>query len=398
MGAAILNDINNNFDVLVAGCGFSGAVAARCLAENGLRVLILEKRDHIAGNMYDYTDENGVLVHRYGPHIFHTADKAVFDFLSRFSDFFPYEHRVLGKIDGQLVPIPFNFKSLDLLFGKEKASEFKTALKAAFGKRERVTVSELLSGGGEVKTVGDYVFEKVFLHYTAKQWGMPPEKVDRSVISRVPVVFGYDGRYFSDPLQCMPSGGYTKLFQKMLRHDNITVKLQCDALEFVKTDPSRGIVNFRGEPFAKPIVWTAPADGLFGYVYGRLPYRSLDLKFERHDVTHYQPAAVVNYPNDEDFTRITEFKYLTGQHIDGVTTIMKEYPLPYTPDAEKGNIPYYPIVGRENLELYNRYTALAANIKNLYFCGRLAQYKYCNMDGAVAGAIGLAEKIRGDIR
>lgn len=397
MEAAILKNMNNDCDVLIVGCGFSGAVTARYLAENGLRVLILEKRNHIAGNMFDYTGENVVLTHRYGPHIFHTGNKPVFEFLRRFSDFFPYEHRVLGKIDGQFVPIPFNFKSTDLLFGQENAQKLKAALKNAFGEQGRVTVSELLNGTGEVKSAGEYIFEKVFLHYTAKQWGMSPEKVDKSVLSRVPVVLGYDDRYFSDPVQCMPSNGYTKLFQNMLDHDNITVKLQCDALSLIKTDANHGIVEFCGEPFNKPVVWTAPTDELFGYVYGRLPYRSLDLKFERHDVTRYQPAAVVNYPNDEDFTRITEFKYLTGQNIDGTTTIMKEYPLPYTPDAEKGNIPYYPIVGSENLELYNHYAALAGNIKNLYLCGRLAQYRYCNMDGAVDAALSLAEKIRSEV-
>lgn len=383
----------NNCDALVIGCGFSGAAAARRLAEHGLRTLILEKRDHIAGNMYDYTDKNGVLIHRYGPHIFHTSDKTVFEFLCRFSDFFPYEHRVLGKIDGQFVPIPFNFKSADILFGEEKSQKIKSALKEAFGDRERVSVSELLAGAGEVREIGEFIFEKVFLHYTAKQWGMSPQKVDKSVISRVPVVFGYDDRYFSDSYQCMPKEGYTKLFEKMLDHENITVELQCDALDMIKADADRGVIEICGKPFTKPIIWTAPADELFGCVYGRLPYRSLDLKFESYDKTHYQPAAVVNYPNEEDFTRITEFKYLTGQQLDGATTIMKEYPLAYTPDGGKGSIPYYPIVGPENQALYNRYTELAGKIKNLHLCGRLAQYRYCNMDGAIAGALELSEKI-----
>jgi UDP-galactopyranose mutase len=382
-----------DIDILVIGCGFSGAAAARRLAENGLKVLVIEKREHIAGNMFDYTDKNGVLAHRYGPHIFHTNDKSVFEFLSRFSDFVPYEHRVLGRIDGQYVPIPFNFKSMDILFGREKTQRLKTALKEAFGNRERVTVTELLSGSGEVKAAGKFIFEKVFLHYTAKQWGMPPEKVDKSVLSRVPVVLGYDDRYFSDTFQFMPAGGFTRLFEKMLDHENITVKLQCDAQRFVKTDAAHGTVEFNGVPFTKPIIWTAPPDDLFGCVYGKLPYRSLDLVLERHHETTYQPAAVVNYPNEEDFTRITEFKYLTGQKIDGATTIMKEYPMPYLPEAEKGNIPYYPIIGEENSALFNRYAELASGIKNLHLCGRLAQYRYCNMDGAVAGALALADNI-----
>lgn len=383
----------NDCDALVIGCGFSGATVARRLAEHGLRTLILEKRDHIAGNMYDYTDENGVLVHRYGPHIFHTGDKTVFDFLSRFSDFFPYEHRVLGRIDGEYVPIPFNFKSMDILFGEEKSKKMQTALKEAFGDRERVSVSELLAGSGTVKQIGEFIFEKVFLHYTAKQWGMPPEKVDKSVISRVPVVFGYDDRYFSDAYQYMPKNGYTKLFEKLLDHENIEVRLSCDAIGMIRADADRGVIEVCGKAFTKPVIWTAPADELFGCAFGRLPYRSLDLRFESHNKTHYQPAAVVNYPNEEDFTRITEFKYLTGQNIPGATTIMKEYPLPYTPNGEKGNIPYYPIVGPENEVLYNRYAELAGRIKNLHLCGRLAQYRYYNMDGAVAAALKLSDEI-----
>ncbi|HEX2939276.1 MAG TPA: UDP-galactopyranose mutase [Ruminiclostridium sp.] len=386
--------MNRNFDVVIVGCGFSGAASARALAEKGKHVLILEKRNHIAGNMFDFIDNNGVMVHKYGPHIFHTSNKAVFEFLGRFSEFFPYEHRVIGKIDGQFVPIPFNFKSADILFGKEKSEKIKNALKEAFDGRERVTVNELLKGAGEIKAVGEYVFEKVFLHYTAKQWGMPTEKVDKSVLNRVPVVFGYDDRYFSDTCQYMPKDGYTKLFENMLDHENITIKLNTDAGSMIHADAEKGIVEIEGEVFENPVIWTAPADELFGYKYGRLPYRSLDLKFEQHEKTWYQPAAVVNYPNEEEFTRITEFKYLTGQKIDGATTIMKEYPLPYDQNAKKGNIPYYPVVGPENQAVYNCYLSLAQKVGSLYLCGRLAQYRYYNMDAAVAEALILADRIQ----
>jgi UDP-galactopyranose mutase len=222
---------------------------------------------------------------------------------------------------------------------------------------------------------------------------MPTEKVDRSVLSRVPVVLGYDDRYFSDSVQCMPTLGYTHLFENMLRHENITVKLSCDAQKFLSVDTKACRLLFDGEPIDIPVIWTAPADELFGCAFGNLPYRSLDLVFERHEVTSFQPAAVVNYPNTEDFTRITEFKYLTGQSIDGVTTVMKEYPLDYDPKATRGNLPYYPVISPENMELYHSYQNLAAKIPNLYLCGRLAQYKYCNMDIAVSGALTLADTI-----
>lgn len=378
---------------LIVGCGFSGAAAARSLAENGYSVTILEKRGHIAGNMYDCKDSNGVLIHRYGPHIFHTSDKSVFDFLSRFTKFIPYEHTVLGRIDGQLVPIPFNFKSMDILFGSEKAEEYKKALKADFGDRERVSVSELLTKTGKVKELGEYVFEKVFLHYTAKQWGMPADKVDRSVISRVPVVLGYDCRYFSDTYQYMPEDGFTKLFERMLDHPKITVETGVDALKLITTDEKNSSLLYNGKTFDGPVIWTAPADELFGFCFGHLPYRSLDLHFEPLNIDKFQPGAVVNYPNEEDFTRITEFKYLTGQKVDGATTILKEYPLLYSPESEKGNVPYYPIINPENLALINKYDELAKVYGNLYFCGRLAQYKYFNMDAAVASALSLADKI-----
>lgn len=378
---------------LVVGCGFSGAAAARRLAENGFTVTILEKRNHIAGNMYDCKDSNGVLIHRYGPHIFHTSNKSVFDFLSQFTDFIPYEHTVLGKIDGQLVPIPFNYKSMDILFGKEKAEEYKVALKNQFGDRERITVSELLASTGKVKEVGEFVFEKVFLHYTAKQWGMPADKVDRSVISRVPVVLGYDDRYFSDTYQYMPKDGYTKLFERMLDHPKITVETDIDALKLITADEKSGSVLYNGKPFDGPVIWTAPADELFGFKFDHLPYRSLDLRFESLGIDKFQPGAVVNYPNEEAFTRITEFKYLTGQKIDGVTAILKEYPLMYSPDSEKGNVPYYPIINAENLALFKKYDELAKEYSNLFFCGRLAQYRYFNMDAAVASALSLADKI-----
>lgn len=381
----------SNIDALIIGCGFSGAVCARVLAEGGKKVLILEKRDQIAGNMYDFVDDNGVLVHLFGPHIFHTNNKTVFDFLSRFTEFTPYKHCVLGRINSKLVPIPFNFKSIDILFDKDHAEKCKQALKDKFNDKTRVTISELLSCDGIIRKIGEFVYENVFLHYTAKQWGMPIEKVDTSVINRVPVVLSYESGYFSDKYQFMPQKGFTNLFENLLNHENIAVKTGVNALTQLNIDTKEHKVYFNNELFNGTVVSSAPIDEFFNNIYGKLPYRSLDLKFEKLKQNSFQGVPVVNYPNEEDFTRITEFKYLTSQKCSN-TTILKEYPHSYN-SSDENSEPYYPIINRENLDLYNRYNKLSEEFNNLFFCGRLAQYKYFNMDTAVESALNLSEKI-----
>lgn len=382
------------YDSIVVGAGFSGAVAARELAEAGKTVLVIDKRAQIGGNMYDSEDSNGVLVHWYGPHIFHTSSKDVFDYLKRFSDWAPYEHRVLGRIDGKHVPIPFNFRSLDLLFPAQKAELIKAKLTEYFPNQQKVSVLDMMNAEDlTVKEFGNYVFEKVFLHYTAKQWGTPPAQVDRSVINRVPVILGYDDRYFQDTYQSMPTKGFTPIFQSLLDHPNITVQLNCEASTVLTLDQQHGRLYFNQEVFEGSVVFTGAIDQLFGYCYGSLPYRSLDLVFEQKPVTDFQPAAVVNYPNEEAFTRITEFKKLGGKQIKDSTTILKEYPMQYDPMAEKGNTPYYVISSPENLKRYQQYANLAASFQNLHLCGRLAEYKYYNMDAAILQALRLSKSI-----
>ena len=383
------------YDCIIIGCGFAGATAARVLAESGKRGLICEKRAQIAGNMYDRPDENGVLIHLYGPHIFHTQSREVFEFLSRFSAFFPYEHRVLGRIGGKLVPVPFNFRSIDLLYEKGEAEELKDLLQKTFPGAEKLTLQELAQcGDGKIRALGEFVYQNVFKNYTAKQWGMPPEKVDRSVLARVPALRpGYDDRYFTNTYQYMPSNGYTRLFGELLRHPLITVELNSDALRRLQMNTETRTLTWDGEPFSGPVIYTGPVDELFGCRFGRLPYRSLDLVFRREGKTVFQPAAVVNYPNEEQFTRITEFKYLTGQKLEGVTTLLYEYPLDYDSAASRGNTPYYPVKSPENAALYEKYRALAESFGGLYLCGRLAEYKYYDMDAAVAAALRLAGQI-----
>lgn len=370
------------FDSIVVGAGFSGAVVARQLAEAGRRVLVCEQRAQIGGNMYDALDENGVSVHWYGPHIFHTGSKEVVDYLGKFTDWVPYEHRVLGRIDGELVPIPFNFTSLEALFPPEKAAAIEARLAELFpGQRTASVMALQQSEDALVREFGAFVLEKVFLHYTAKQWGTPIEQVDRAVIDRVPVVLGYDDRYFQDQYQMMPARGFTPLFERLLDHPAITVRLNVAA------------THFDEETFGGDVIFTGALDALFDYRFGELPYRSLRLDFERLAVTQFQPAAVVNYPNEEKFTRITEFKQLAGQEIADATTILREYPLAYDPRGTVGNVPYYVIESPENRALYERYAALAATFPRLKLCGRLAEYRYYNMDAAVLRALALSQEI-----
>ncbi|MDR3296400.1 MAG: UDP-galactopyranose mutase, partial [Clostridiales Family XIII bacterium] len=258
-----------------------------------------------------------------------------------------------------------------------------------------ISVLDLQSSeDADVRAFGDFVFEKVFIHYTAKQWGIPVAQVDRSVINRVPVAFGRDDRYFHDAFQCMPAHGFTKLFEKMLDHPDITLHLGCDAKDWLQPDPGAGLLRFSGSVSPDAVLYTGPLDELFGRVFGSLPYRSLNMVFEALGCPQFQPAAVVNYPNEEDFTRITEFKHLTRQEIPH-TTILREYPLPYDPDAEKAAVPYYPIQSGENQALYMKYRALADRIPGLYLCGRLAEYKYYNMDAATKAALEAADLIMG---
>jgi UDP-galactopyranose mutase len=381
-------------EVIVIGAGFAGSVIARILAEKGCSVTILEKRDHIGGNMYDFYDNSGVLIHKYGPHIFHTNSESAFNFIKPFSEWSLYEHKVLGNIDGKNVPVPFNLKSLELLFEAERANNIKHKLEESYKDNTRVSILDLInSKDADIKDFGDFVYEKVFATYTAKQWGIPVEEIDKSVINRVPVLLNYDERYFQDAIQFMPKNGFTKLFEGLLEHENITIKTSVDALEVLKYDSNNNTFYYNGSVYTNPIVYTGAIDELFDCVYGRLPYRSLNLKFETYDKTEFQEAAVVNYNTSEEFTRITEFKKLTGQILENKTTVLKEFPGQYDHTSSDFAVPYYPIIEEQNLSLYNKYKTLAGKVSNLYLCGRLADYSYYNMDAVIDRAIKVAESI-----
>ena len=384
------------FDCLVIGAGFAGAVAARELAERGgKRVLLCERRPHLGGNAYDCLDDAGVLIHQYGPHIFHTSNKRVFDYLSRFTAWRDYQHKVVANIPVEggrtLYPVPFNLVSLEVAFGPKKAKALEKKLIETYGAEKKVTILELRQNPDpEIAALADYVYEHVFVHYTMKQWGQSPEQIDPNTTARVPVFLSRDCRYFQDPYQGMPQEGYTPIFTRMLDHPNITVRLGTDAAQVLQLGED-GAVRVEGEDFDGPVIYTGAVDELFDCRFGRLPYRTLDFVFETHPVDAWQTHGTVNYTVDEDFTRITEFKHLTGQVLPGVTTIMKEYSRAYTGAA--GEIPYYAIINPENNALYGRYQDLAARYPALHLLGRLAEYQYYNMDAIVARALELSDRL-----
>ncbi|MDR2108883.1 MAG: NAD(P)-binding protein [Coriobacteriales bacterium] len=478
-GAASDSFRPEHYDAIVVGAGFAGGVIARELAERGgQRVALIEQRDHIGGNAYDEYDETGVLVHRYGPHIFHSNDQRVFNYLSRFTEWYDYQHEVLANIHGSYTPVPFNLSSIELHFAPERAAQIIERLLATFGADTKVPIIELRASDDPLLAeLADFVYENVFLHYTEKQWGLTPEQIDPSVTARVPVLVGRDRRYFQDSYQGMPLAGYTALFERLFDHPNISCFLGCDARTLLavegstkdrsaaesgqgdtKGDDTTGTYSFvfshsvangnntskntkenntkekntkeyvpfvsspfvstgsatavgeaaaasetddgtpfstiraAGQIFNGTVIYTGPLDFLAGLRFGPLPYRSLEFVYRSEQREHVLPCGTVNYTVSEDFTRITEFSWLTGQRLDH-TPLMEEYPRAFT-DADT-QIPYYPIPGDENQGRYERYRALFAGLPGFYPLGRLAEYRYYNMDQIVARALELADAILG---
>lgn len=382
----------SDYDAIIVGAGFAGATVARELAERGgKRVIVLESRDHVGGNAYDRLDDAGVLIHQYGPHIFHTVDARVFSYLSRFTQWNGYSHEVLADVHGTYLPVPFNKISIRRAFGPERGEQLIEKLIARFGDEKKVPISELRKESDpDLIELADYVWENVFLHYTTKQWGKSAEEIDVSVTARVPVYVSEDCRYFTDPYQGLPLEGYTAVFDRMLDHPGITVRTGVDARRLLDVE-TPGVVAVEGRPYAGVVIYTGPLDELFGCRYGRLPYRSLDFEFETLPVDQFQPRGTINYTVSEDFTRITEFKHMTKQVLPGVTTIVREYSRDYDPDA--GMDPYYPEVNDEVQRMHDRYKTLAAGLPAFYPLGRLAEYRYYNMDATVANALALADKL-----
>ncbi|MBP1745159.1 MAG: UDP-galactopyranose mutase [Firmicutes bacterium] len=379
------------YDCIVAGAGFAGAVAARELAERGnKKVLLVEKRSHIGGNSYDELDDAGILIHKYGPHIFHTNLARAYNYLSRFTQWRDYQHEVAGNVYGKLIPVPFNLNSLHMVYESEKADRLEKMLVETYGMEKKVTILELKKDESpELAELADYVYRNVFLYYTQKQWGLAPEEIDPAVTARVPVFVSRDNRYFQDTYQGIPKDGYTPLFEKMLDHPNIEVLLNTDIKDVLGFEG--GGLMFRGMPFSGTVIFTGAVDELFDYRLGQLPYRTLDFLFETYDMEWFQKYGTVNYTVDQDYTRITEFKHLSGQVNRNKTTIMKEYPRAYT--GAEGQIPYYSINNPANDGLYEEYRQLTESFKDFHLLGRLAEYKYYNMDAIVFRALQLSDSL-----
>jgi len=361
------------YDYLIVGAGFAGSVLAERLTRgSGKKVLIVDKRNHIGGNAYDRYDDAGLLIHKYGPHIFHTNSREVFEYLSRFTAWRRYEHRVLASIDGQLLPVPINLDTVNRMYNLNlRSDEVEAWFAKVAEKRERIATSEDVV----VAKVGRELYEKFFRNYTRKQWDLDPSELDASVTARVPTRTNRDDRYFTDSYQAMPQHGYTRMFENMLDHPNISILLNTDYRDVVKSLPH------------KEMIYSGPVDAFFDHRFGKLPYRSLEFRFETVEQEWHQQVGTVNYPNDNLYTRITEFKHLTGQRSPR-SSLVYEYP------RAEGD-PYYPVPRAENAALYKQYRALADATAGVHFVGRLATYKYYNMDQVVAQALSLYQRLAG---
>jgi len=377
------------YDIIIVGAGFAGSVLAERFANTGKKILIIDKRSHIGGNMYDYLDDNEVLVHRYGPHLFHCKDFNVLNYLRNFSEWYGYEHHVKGYVDNTIIPIPFNLTSIELLFSKEKAESLKNSLINTYGMEKKVPILELRqSNDPQIRELAEFIYEKVFKYYTMKQWDLTPEQIDPKVTERVPVFISYDDRYFQDEYQFLPKHGYTKIFEKMLNNPNIDIILNTQASELIKIDLENKEIYYKNELFKGLFIFTGQLDELLDYRFGKLAYRSLYFDVQSHHGT-FQEVTTVNYPTpkaEHPFTRITEFKHLMEQPPEN-TTIAIEYPYAYDEKAEKGNIPYYPVFTVDNEMVYKQYVESLKGFNKLVLIGRLAEFKYYNMDSIVKRAL-----------
>ncbi len=380
--------------IVVVGSGFSGSILARKIAEElGRQVLVVEKRSHIGGNMYDEYDEHDILIQKYGPHFLNTDKYSIIKFLSRYAELFPFAVELLSFIDGKYVRLPFNFETVQQLVGAEKSESLLAKLRTTFRGRDRVPILELVDHADpEISGYGSTLFEKAYRTYTSKMWGLPPEKIDKYVLDRVPMAMNYDRRYLNKDFQYLPVKGFTRLFESLLDHPNITVSLNTDALTHLELSGDK--VWYDGEP-VMCLIYTGAIDELFGRKYGSLPYRSLDIRYSYSEKDSVLPEQIISYPQAEGYTRSTEYRKIMFDSSGAKGSIVAtEYPLDYDPEAAVGNIPYYPVVTVESAALYQRYLKDVSRYKNLFLCGRLAEFKYYNMDVCIEHALEYFENVK----
>lgn len=379
-------------EYIIVGAGLSGAVVARHLAEKGKKVCIWDRRKHVGGNMYDRIDEHGILIHQYGPHTFHTTKKSLFQYMKQFADWVPYKLTCMAQINGIFTPTPFNFQTIDDYYSQEDGDYLKKCIRDIFGDRKTATVVDVLQcENEEVRKYAEFLFEHDYSLYTAKQWGISPEKVDPSILKRVPLRFSYDVGYFDDEWQAMPKVSYAEFFKNIFNHPNIDVQLGIEALDHISVSEDGCQLLLDGEICQATVIYTGALDELFRNDEGPLPYRSLRFEWKYENIDSKQPAPVVAYPQAEGYTRITEYKKLPIQDVKG-TTYAVEYPLQY--EYGKKQEPYYPLLTEESQYLADRYKSRAKKIQNFYFCGRLADFKYYNMDQALEQALNICKVIK----
>lgn len=376
-------------EIIVVGSGFSGSILARKIAEElNQKVLVVEKRDHIGGNAYDFLDDRSILIQKYGPHFLNTNKYSIIRFLRQYSELFEHNTKLLSFIDGRYIRLPFNFQTVQQLIGPEKAEILLAKLRSAFAGRDRVPILELVDhGDGDIREYGNLLFDKAYKTYTAKQWGISVDQIDKYVLERVPMAMNYDERYLNKDFQYLPVNGFTSLFAKMLNHPNIELQLNTDALKYIQFDKENQVITYDGVPI-KCLIYTGAVDELFGLEFGTLPYRSLDIRYEYSDKNSLLPCEIISYPQAEGYTRSTEYRKIMfdDSKVKG-SVVATEYPLKYDRNDPKADIPYYPVNTAASNQLYQKYLQEAQKYRNIFLCGRLAEFKYYNMDICIEHAL-----------
>lgn len=382
--------------ITVVGAGFSGSIIARKIADElNYKVTVIERRSHIGGNAYDEYDEHGILIQKYGPHFLNTNKYFIIEFLEQYAELFPHNTKLLSFIDGKYVRLPFNFQTVQELVGAEKSEGLLNKLRSEFGGRDRVPVLELVNHKDkEISEYGNLLFEKAYKTYTAKMWGIGVDKIDKYVLERVPMAMSYDERYLNKDFQYLPKKGFTEIFKNMLAHPNIELLLNENALDHITFDETNRSVLYDGIK-TDALVFTGPVDELFGFKYGSLPYRSLDIKYRYSDTESLLPSEIVSYPQADGYTRETEYRKIMFDDKNAAGSVVAtEYPLQYDKDADIGNIPYYPVVTEESGKIYSKYLEEVKKYHNIFLCGRLAEFKYYNMDICIEHALSYFENIK----